>query len=324
MITGLFSLPSRSMKLFSATALASILFAQEGAAQTRRLRNQDLYKSAGSQRQLQPGTDNIFDGAANSTTETFSSTEFSVVIPSISLSLPPILTPPILTIPTTAPSTTSLVVPTEPIVDVSLSMSAPGATAFPDTIPAIDTTVPPTGTPVQSTALPQVPPTNDFGVPEDIASISMSFSVITEPASVATTTTSATTTAATTTAATTTAATTTAASTTIGAAASTSTMATTSQSPSSTTEMCMSMDVTTIPTELPPGGEEEGPMSIPQSTELSAPPVDFIPPIEESAPTAMPTSWFNKGVDSSSSAPTGKSCVTTIAAVTAAGLYMLL
>jgi len=85
------------------------------------------------------------------------------------------------------------------------------------------------------------------------------------------------------------------------------------------------MDVTTIATELPLSGEVVEPISMPQSTDLSVAPVDFIPPIEESAPTKMPTSWFNNAGDSSkSSAHQTATCVTTIAAVAAAGLHMLL
>jgi len=86
------------------------------------------------------------------------------------------------------------------------------------------------------------------------------------------------------------------------------------------------MTVTTSTTELPLGVEEDAQMSIPQAIDLSVPPLDFIPPIEESAPTRMPTSWFNNpGESSKSSAPQmGKSCVTTIAAFAAAGFHMLL
>eukprot|EP00804_Cyclotella_cryptica_P011673 CCRYP_019694-RB/>CCRYP_019694-RB protein AED:0.10 eAED:0.10 QI:316/1/1/1/1/1/2/351/294 len=290
------------MKLFTATAFSSLFFAEEGAAQTARLRNKSLYKSAGSQRQLQIDSGDIFGVPVDATVAAFNPTEVPVVTLSISLSLPPILTPPILTIQSTvAAAITSPVVPSEPNMDVELSMSAPEAPILPDTIPAIDTTVTPTTLPQQTTTLPQ---TSEFGVPIESASISMSLPFIADTTVIATTvlpTLPAVTNAATT------------------AAAATTVVATSELPPITTEPMCMSISVTTASTELPLlddvmcmsnpviTGSTEWPlsdeaidqMSMQDDGEMSVPPLDYIPPIDESvAPTKMPTNWFDNAQDS--------------------------
>lgn len=276
------------MKLSIIAIFSTFLFADECAAQFTRLRKKSLYKSAGSQRKLQVGTENIFDVPVDPTLVTVDPTEVPVVTLSISLSLPPFLPPPILSIQSTvAPTTTAPVSSSEPNMDVELSMSAPEEPVFSITTP-------------QTTALPQVSVPSEFGVPDEIASVPMSLPAIDVTTVVATTMPPSM-----------------PAVTTVPPA---TTVEATTVLP---TTVAMSMPEVTAPTEpSPPSG---GDVSMPYVSPSSLPPQDFIPPIDESvAPTKMPTTWFENAADSSKSSAysMGEYCAVTIAAV-AAGLHMM-